>query len=757
MRSLLPWTLGVALALTAGAVELDESPAKAGEWGYRPADGTEPALNPPGFSWRPCDGAASYTLEIAKDEAFADVVCRQEDIPWNAFCPSMPLPAGTLYWRYAAADDAGQRTPWSQVRSFTVAADALVFPKPTPAQLVERMPAGHPRLFFRPEDLERYRELAQGALAERWKNAVARADALLAKPPDTSEPPLYPEGITRKSGEWKKIWWGNRNRVIAVADGAATLGFVYWLSGEEKYGQAARDLLVAMAEWDPNGSTSRSYNDEAAMPALYMASRAYTWAYPALSEADRAAVVAMMRVRGEQAFSCLRHHLWRPYNSHSNRLWHFLGELAIAFYDDIPEAQTWLDYAMTICYTAYPVWGDEDGGWHEGTGYWTSYTGRFMYWAYVMQSAFGIDIFQRPFYHRTGYYGMYNLPPGSDRCGFGDQATSSKGIANLMAVLAAGAQNPHWQWYAEATGGSLGGGYLGFIYAARGVNVAAQPPTDLPASACFRGTGRAILNTNLLDAADNVQILFKSSPFGTQSHGYNANNAFLLNLRGQRVLLRSGKRDVYGSPHHRDWMWHTQSDNAILVNGEGQIRHSAAACGRITAFETTPAVDFVVGEAGDAYEHLDRWTRRIVFFKPDAVLIHDVLEAPEPSRFQYMLHAPGAFELGTNSVTWAGDPGRIEVRFLEPDALALSQTDQFDPPPADWAKYNLGEWHLTAETTQDEKHVEFLTIILIDNAPVEIERDAGRLALGLPGGPAQVWPAPDALRVTMDGFERTIE
>ena len=122
-----------------------------------------------------------------------------------------------------------------------------------------------------------------------------------------------------------------------------------------------------------------------------------------------------MRVRGRQAFDHLRRrsHLWHPYASHSNRAWHFLGELAIAFHGVIPEAETWLDYAMTIMYTAYPVWGDAAGGWHEGAGYWVSYMGRFMYWAFVAQSAFDIDVFERPFFRRTGYYGMYAAPPGA--------------------------------------------------------------------------------------------------------------------------------------------------------------------------------------------------------------------------------------------------------------------------------------------------------------------------------------------------------
>jgi len=454
-----------------GDVTLDESPAETRQWGYRPDD-AEVVVDPPGFTWRPCSGGATYVLQIARDPAFANVVYERDAIPWSAHCPSKVLAQGAYYWRYAACDADGKRTDWSRTRSFRIKPGAVPFAQPGHDEFLSRMPKGHPRLFLRPEDVARFRQLAEGPLAERWQDLRKRADALVKSPPDTSEPPKYPEGVTRtaKPDEWRAIWWGNRRRVVAVADAAATLGFVYQVSGDEPYAHAARDLLLAMATWDADGSTEYRYNDEAAMPALYLPSRAYSWIHPVLADDERAAIAAMMRERGGQAFDHLRksRHLWQPFESHRNRAWHFLGEVAIAFHGDFPEADTWLDYAMTVFYTAYPVWGDSDGGWHEGISYWSSYTARFMYWAYVVRAAFGIDVFERPFYHHVGDFGMYTLPPGSQAGGFGDLAATrrSEHIASLMAALANGARNPYWQWYADTCGGTLGDTYLGFIQAA---------------------------------------------------------------------------------------------------------------------------------------------------------------------------------------------------------------------------------------------------------------------------------------------------
>ncbi|MBI4559323.1 MAG: DUF4962 domain-containing protein [Candidatus Hydrogenedentes bacterium] len=744
---------------------LDERAAGLGDWGYRPADGSTAVLNPPSFTWRPTKGASTYWLQIARDEFFRNVVYSNNEIRWSAHCPPEPLPAGTYYWCYAARAKTGRWTHWSAVRSVTIPEAAVHFPQPTSAQLTSRLSKEHPRLFFQSEDVPRLQELARGRLADRWQQLKTEADRALAQPPDTSEPPKYPPNIDHKGEEWRNIWWGNRARMVAVGEAAATLAFAYRITGEDKYAHGARDLLLALTKWDPDRATSYVYNDEAAMPALYLVARAYTWAFPGFTSQDRAAINDMMRVRGRQAFDHLQRgpHLWRPYDSHHNRAWHFLGELAIAFYGEFTEAKRWLDYAMTIQFTAYPAWGDADGGWHEGSAYWLSYLDRFTWWAEVLRSSFDIDVYRHPFFQRAGYFGMYLLPPGTGCGGFGDQAAdmTSKRIANFMAVLAAGAGNGHWKWYGDAAGGDVGEGYLGFLRAAHSLDLSAQAPTDLPPSLCFRGVGLAVMNTDLMDGTKNIQVQFKSDPTGKQSHGYNANNAFLLNLRGKRALYLTGRRDIHGSEHHRNWMWDTKSDNAILVNYLGQKKHSFSATGRITAFDTTPRIDVVEGEAAGSYEgRLKRCTRRIIFLKPHALVIHDILEAHEPASFQWLLHAPGKFDIhAENTVSWKGDAGQVSIQFLEPSGLRIGQTDQFDPPPAAWTGWKLGEWHLMADAQDKVSHREFVVVIGIDNANVRAMLDSSnpdskKLHLVLPHGAADITLTDQSFHVQGLGLDR---
>src|SRR5947208_16518780 len=86
----------------------------------------------------------------------------------------------------------------------------------------------------------------------------------------------------------------------------------------------------------------------------------------------------MIRVRGEDGYRWLHDQPFeqKAYNSYGGRMWHFLGEAAIAYYGEAPEAEKWLDYALSIFWGWYPSFGDEDGGWAQGYSYWASYINR---------------------------------------------------------------------------------------------------------------------------------------------------------------------------------------------------------------------------------------------------------------------------------------------------------------------------------------------------------------------------------------------
>jgi hypothetical protein len=731
----------------AAQLHIDETPAVEGEWGFRPGDRSRSPLNPPRFCWRPQREAKSYIVEAARDREFREVEYRAENVEFNVHAPAKAFDTGKWFWRFRFVDSAGEKSPWSAVREFNLPEKATKFPFPPREELIARLPESHPRLFVRPEQIDKLRERAKADLKPQYDRLIKAADALLRRKNATDEPPLYPAGIEKKSEQWREFWWGARDQTMRVLDPAAQLGFAYQISGERKYGEEARRILLAAMKWDPKGASGYLYNDEAGMPYNYLFARTYSFINDLLSEDERADCRRVMTIRGREMYEHLYpRQFWQPFESHRNRAWHFLGEVAIAFHGEIPEADDWLWFAMNVFANVYPVWNDADGGWHEGMAYWRSYLERFSWWADVMSAAVGIDAYKSlPFFEQVGYLPMYAMPPGTPVGGFGDQTNnvSSAHMAEMLIVFAAQAQNPHWQWYvdahrklvnvdAEVPGARLGvrsgaatrpfspwrsaeTGYIPFVRAARYPKLEGKPPADLPTSRVCHGVGQAYLNTTLLDARDNVEVLFKSSPFGTQSHGYDANNSFQLYAYGQPLLISSGVRDIYGSDHHANWMWETKSCNSITIgrgsNTRGQIKHSPRGIGKITGFSTSPDVDFVQGDASKAYDPpLRKFTRGILFAKPDVIVIVDQLENDSPEVFQYHLHSPAEMKIaGPTDISITTDRAGGQIGLFTPAELDVTQTDQFDVPPRQRIK--LVQHHLTAATKQPAAKQQFITVI----------------------------------------------
>jgi len=595
------------------------------------------------------------------------------------------------------------------------------------------LPAGHPRLFMRPEDLPRIRQAAQTTAADAFKALRRQADRYIAAGP-TPEPTHLGSARDKDNDELVKYWWPNREQAMKACQEAETIAFVYLISGEKKYAEAARRWVLHLAAWDPDGPTNFRLNCEAGKVMLYRPARAYDWAYGALSDAERQQVRRVMLRRVSDAWESGEvqrgvGHLNRPYNSHGNRIWHKIAETAIACYGDLPEAETWLDYAVNKFYACYPVWSDDDGGWHEGVSYWSGYMGKVVWWLQVSQSALGIDGLKKPFFAQVGDFPLYVAPPGSPNIGFGDLSyrPASPSFAVFMNYFVRAAANRpegshagYWRWWMEQGKMQSEPGVLGFLY---DVNLpplpAARPPVDLPSSKVFHGIGVASLHTTLLDSRNDVHLLFKSSPFGSQSHGHNPQNTFQLNAYGEGLLPACVYRDLHGSKFHYNWVHETVAQNGVLVDGQGQQKHVPTPQGRIAAEQFSAAFDYVMGDAAAAYpQRLTRYQRHVVLVKravPPLVVMYDDLEAVKPSTFQFMLHALSSFTVDAQQATLGVErpKARLAVRYLSPQPLDFRQWDGFQPKPK---KEFPNMWHVEAATREPQPKLEMLTVLVPSRA-----------------------------------------
>ncbi|MGC9034672.1 MAG: DUF4962 domain-containing protein [Verrucomicrobiia bacterium] len=652
---------------------------------------------------------------------------------WNTYTHYEPLKPGVYYWRYCFVATSGEKSAWSMVRSFIVPPDATEFPMPTIEQRKKTIPAAHPRLFMRPEDLPRLRALANGELSREFLILKNAADRIIRDGP-TPEPDHLGSARDKDNAELIKYWWPNREQTLKACQEAETLAFVYLITGEKKYGEAARKWVLHLTSWNPDGPTNFRLNCEAAKPMLHRPARAYDWAYDMFTEEDKKKIYEITIRRIKDAWESGEvgngiGHLSKPYNSHGNRTWHKIAEAAIAFNGEIPEADLWLDYAVNKFYACYPVWSDDDGGWHEGLSYWGGYMSKAVWWLQFAKSALNIDGLKKPFFSQVGDFALYLAPPGSPNMGFGDLSyrpppASWGGFMEyfIRAGNAHGASKnaSYWQWWVQQWKMQGETGILGFLYKANLPPLPnPKPPSDIPQSKVFHGVGIASLHTTLLNSADDVHFLFKSSPFGSQSHGHNPQNSFQLNAYGDELLVTCVYRDLHGSRFHYGWAHSTIAHNAVLVNGEGQIKHTVIG-GKIVGEKLTPAYDYVAGDATAVYrDKLQRYIRSVVFLKPDAIVIYDDIVAKEPSTFQFMLHSlqPFIVDESRQELNLERKRAGVKALYLSPVKLSFRQWDGYDPKPS---RDFPNQWHLQAGTEEKQKQIGMLTVIFpyrIGNKP----------------------------------------
>jgi hypothetical protein len=685
-------------------------------------DGATVATNPPALAWLPEPGAASYAVQFARDAKFERDAITIANTPYILYTHTTTLAPGTWHWRYAYLDGSGARSGWSQTRKFTITATAQPFPRPSEDLIQQRMPTRHPRLMLRPEEVEMFRAARLADHKSRWDELIRQAEVAL-------KTPLMPEPPPWTNGKWNaEEWRRNFVETVKAVETAENLAFCYMLSGDRRYADGARKWLLHFATWDPAGSTSMEVNDEAGMPILHITSRVYDWIYDALSEADRETMRKMIRARGEEAFRWLHEKPFeqKAYNSHGGRMWHFLGEAAIAYYGEVPEAKKWLDYAITINWGWYPSYGDEEGGWAQGYSYWASYVNRSTWWFDALRAALRVEATDKPFYRHVGDFPMYVSPPGGSLVGFGDFAEKrpNPAAAAVVGYFGRVRHKPEWQWYAEAWGQGDGSkGPIGFLRAARQEMAPpkSRPPADWPAAKLFRGAGWVSLNSNLLDAREGVQVMMRAAPLGNISHSHADQNAIVVGAYGSPLLVNTGIRPWYGSPFSKEWYWTTKAHNALEIDGVGQPK--TAETNKILVFEPGKTFDYVVGETTGYGDHVKQYRRHLVFLKPDVLVLFDDVRASRPVSLKFWLHgrAPFTIDDGAERVSLTYENASLNGLLVTPGGLRIEQTDKY--PLAPEMGETQPEWHLAAESRQKHADARLITVLGIGKSGQPVALD----------------------------------
>ena len=668
------------ISLAVISVALDKEP----EWNqmsYSPADGEVVSVNPPPFTWVPAADETIYVLEVAKDKGFTDFVYRGETLHVSTVSLNEPLAPGDYCWRYGIKE--GDVIEYSQVRSFTVPDNAQVWPRPSAADMIAQVPQARPHLFVLPDALAAYRERAATGDLQEVKDSIVRQcekhldEELVAEPP-----PVTGTGAERGLN-YAKIFRETRPPM----DLMETCALAYLLTGDAKYGNEAKRRILYFFGWNTEGTTSYRSNDEPAMWVMMRGIRAYDWTHDLFTEEERNLVEPSMRVRAAQFYDHLRNRRrfhTNPYESHAGRTLGFLGEAALEFAHEWPEAQEWLDYVTTCFWNVYPAWGKNDGGWHEGPGYWSAYMSFALHFVVPLRLATGADLMEKPFFRNTPYYLLYTNPPYAQISPFGDGENGRGGGGGKGLVMYAFSSllgDPYLRWYAEESGVDVPADILGVVLSKDAPT--AKPPLDLPQTRYFPGVGLVSLHTALGNAAEDIHFLIHSDPYGPISHAHADENAFTLEAYGEALAIASGYYPWYGSDHHSGWQWESKSSNTITFNGGiGQAKRSAKSKGRIVQVVSNGTFDYVQADATEAYQgKLTKCVRHVVHIRPGVFVIYDDVAAPEPVTFEWRLHGNAPVEAEGNKMKIVQGDAVLNVDFVMPTTLSMSTHEGAEPPP----------------------------------------------------------------------------
>ncbi|WP_325063245.1 heparinase II/III domain-containing protein [Halovulum marinum] len=370
-----------------------------------------------------------------------------------------------------------------------------------------------------------------------------------------------------------------------------------------------------------------------------------------------------------------------------------------------PEAREWLDYSIEFLFTVYSPWGDADGGWAEGPHYWMTGMAYLVEAANLLKTFTGLNLYERPFFQKTGDFPLYTKAPDTRRATFGDDSTMGDlpclKVGYNLRQFAGVTGNTAYQWYYEEVKRNDPGTEMAFYnYGWWDLNfdemtyrhdwplIDEVPPARMDKLRWFKGIGWAAIQHRMDDPDQHIQFVMKASPYGSISHSHGDQNAFCLAGFGEDLAIQSGHYVAFNSSMHQGWRRQTRSKNAILIDGKGQYAdkdkaRAMQATGRILTAEERDDHIYIKDDATAAYRSLTpgvtRAEREVYFVHDQYFVIVDSVDAETPVTVDWLLHANDRFSLGETSFRYTGQKAGFygQVLWSEGGAAKLSQETGF--------------------------------------------------------------------------------
>lgn len=699
---------------------------------YSP-DGEHLTENPPRFIWLPeGNDGLHYKIQISLNEAFSEEHTKTyRGIPYNFYTLDHILEAGTYYWRYSLDEE--QEYEYSQIRTFTMEESASKTPLVSRTTRYDHVKMSHPRLWLNQDKVQEFQEELKKdnnycAFNQFYDKSVSEYTGKIFM----KEPLPYP-GHKRVIPLWRQNYMDCQEALCHIR--SLTVGGI--LTKDQELISQAKMALLEMTSWDTDGPTKRDYNDECAFRVAYALAFGYDWLYDELSEEERAQVLEVLFTRTKQVADHIivntRIH-YSLYDSHAVRsLASVIVPCCIAMLGEKEEAKKWLDYAIEYFNVIYTPWGGQDGGWAEGPAYWTTGMAFVTDALNMIKSFLDIDIYQRPFFKKTGDFPLYCNPVDTYRTSFCDQSNlgdyPGHKVAFNIRQFAGTTGNREYQWYydqvfkrePEINQEFYNKGWWDFYYDNMTYlydygDRELEGQEEVKSVAWFKDIGWVAINEQMKTFEDHIFFLTKSSPYGSISHSQADQNTFVLWAYGEPLIVTSGYYIGFNSSMHREWRRQTKSANTLLIRGQGQYAgmdkvKQLRAKGQIVAVEETSSGVYIKEDGTLAYleqvPDLKSYIREIYEVDHRYFVLVDTVETDELSDIDWNLHSLAPFDIFENNFTIHGEKAGLKgsLVYCSSEIKEMIQTDVFEGVAESELTGLNKQYHLTMKTGLARKHV----------------------------------------------------
>lgn len=555
--------------------------------------------------------------------------------------------------------------------------------EPLPATLAA-LRGVHPRLFVDAARVDELRGAIAGTHQALFAELRAQADRLVK-----SGPPAYRERDNYSGDE--QLWQRE------VGNAMPAIALCWLLTGERAYLDAARDWALASCAYPTWGLGSIDGMDLASGHQMLGLALVYDWCYGDLDagalQTIRETLSRRCGVMFERAASG---HAWWHRAYLQNHLWVNacgLGAAGLALFDEVDGADRWAGLALDKWRRTLAALGP-DGASHEGVGYWQYGVEYLLKFMWLARSLLDVDLYDHPWFRHTAAYARYlTIPRGawSRSSSLVDIADCPRGNwygpDYLLRALAAEYRDPYAQHHAAEVDGadidSPGARWLNLIW--YDPTLEPQPPTDLPTLRWFTDLGLVSARTDW--SGEESLVVFKCGPY----LGHEATAAFNYDPGGGHVHPDAGHFVLFGGG---EWLLRddgyrakrTEQHNTLLVDGRGQLGEGrewfdgaaalrAPAQPRVLAADSSPTLDLIVGDATAAYPAelgLRRFVRRLLFCKPDALIVVDEIETDSPRELELRFHPEQSAVAEAGAWLAAGKAVTLRLEPLRPEGVTVT-------------------------------------------------------------------------------------